>query len=142
MATDTDGPSINFLTVLHIKMVYRVLHRVPASATVRCNDTLLRSAVEAVTNAQKDDGESETDVIKLAAILATRIIRDRPFGEGKQPFGDGNERTALMVAKSFLSINGNGKFAIDGVPWWEGFADKKTLEEAYKVEVFAALDNS
>lgn len=43
--------------------------------------------------------EGEQDVVKLASVLASRIIKNHAFM-------DGNKRTALLAANVFLKING------------------------------------
>ncbi|KAL8726832.1 MAG: hypothetical protein Q9166_006448 [cf. Caloplaca sp. 2 TL-2023] len=85
--------TIRFLTLRQVKQ----LHLAYISFMAPCRDHLLGSAIEAPMNIKHYEGEQ--DIIKLAAILASRIIKNHAFN-------DGNKRTSLLAANMFLKLNG------------------------------------
>ncbi|KAL8783478.1 MAG: hypothetical protein Q9213_004615 [Squamulea squamosa] len=93
MASRIRPSMIRFLSLEQVKK----LHQIYIGTTAPCGDILLGSAINAPMNTQHYEGEQ--DVVKLASILASRIIKNHPFM-------DGNKRTALLAANAFLKING------------------------------------
>ncbi|KAL8850411.1 MAG: hypothetical protein Q9221_004643 [Calogaya cf. arnoldii] len=85
--------TLRFLSIDQVKK----LHQNYIGTTAPSRDTLLNSALDAPMNIQHYEGEQ--DVVKLASVLATRIIKNHAFM-------DGNKRTALLAANMFLKING------------------------------------
>lgn len=68
----------------------------------------------------------EPDLPELAAALAGALLRDHPFV-------DGNKRTALMAAYTFLAINGHELDApeAEAVAVFRALAAKDLPEEAF-----------
>ncbi|KAL8868031.1 MAG: hypothetical protein Q9198_008318 [Flavoplaca austrocitrina] len=93
MASHAAKSTLRFLTLDQVKK----LHHIYVGTTAPSRDTLLNSALDAPMNKQHYEGEQ--DPIKLASVLATRIIKNHAFM-------DGNKRTALLAANVFLKING------------------------------------
>ncbi|KAL8993628.1 MAG: hypothetical protein Q9169_006203 [Polycauliona sp. 2 TL-2023] len=85
--------TFRFLTMSQVKEI----HKVHIGTTAPGRDTLLGSALDAPMNVKHYEGEK--DVVKLASILATRIIKNHAFM-------DGNKRTALIAANTFMKPNG------------------------------------
>ncbi|KAL9626367.1 MAG: hypothetical protein Q9204_007364 [Flavoplaca sp. TL-2023a] len=77
--------------------------------------------------------EGEQDVVKLASILATRIIKNHAFI-------DGNKRTALLAANFFLKINGKRlhEEPLDA----KDFKVKQLLEAAHSAVAVNQLDEA
>lgn len=73
------------------------LHRLYVNPTGEGTAALLDSAVQSPINHKHYEGEN--DMVNLAALLATKLIKNHPFG-------DGNIRAALIAANAFLSMNG------------------------------------
>ncbi len=76
--------------------------------------------ISAVTRAQMhhSHGSPEPDVWKLAAVLCMGIVKNHPFV-------DGNKRTGIVAAATFLAINGHS-LTVDeaqGVLMVRGLAD-------------------
>ncbi|KAL9018572.1 MAG: hypothetical protein Q9180_008719 [Flavoplaca navasiana] len=93
MASHAAKSTLRFLTLSQVKE----FHRVYIGTTPPSRETLLGSALDAPMNVKHYEGEQ--DVVKLASILATRIIKNHAFMDGKK-------RTALLAANFFLKING------------------------------------
>lgn len=93
MASNAAKSTLRFLTLGQVKL----LHKTYIGTTAPSRDTLLGSALDAPMNVKHYEGEQ--DVVKLASVLASRIIKNHAFM-------DGNKRTALLAANVFLKING------------------------------------
>ncbi|KAL8669264.1 MAG: hypothetical protein Q9168_006137 [Polycauliona sp. 1 TL-2023] len=93
MASNALKTTLRFLTVSQVKD----LHKTYIGPTAPSRDTLLGSALDAPMNVKHYEGKQ--DVVRLASVLATRIIKNHAFM-------DGNKRTALIAANVFLKLNG------------------------------------
>ncbi|KAL8798800.1 MAG: hypothetical protein Q9182_006372 [Xanthomendoza sp. 2 TL-2023] len=93
MTSKVINSRICFLTVEQVTK----LHQIYIAPTTPYRASLLGSAIDAPMNIKHYQGEQ--DVVKLVAILATRIIKNSAFN-------DGNKRTSLLAASVFLKING------------------------------------
>lgn len=77
--------------------------------------------------------EGEQDVVKLASVLASRIIKNHAFM-------DGNKRTALLAANVFLKIN--GKMLHDEALDAKDVKVKELLEAAHSAVAVNQLDEA
>ncbi|KPM41904.1 hypothetical protein AK830_g4606 [Neonectria ditissima] len=84
--------SYRFLTASQVKKLY-ARHIAKSSPT---QPSMLESAINSPIN---HEHYGETDLFKLAGVLAQKIVLDHPYQ-------DGNKRTALYAADMFLKING------------------------------------
>jgi len=92
MAT-TQARSLRFLRASQVKALNTYIE---GASCVR-DESMLESAVNSPINQQHY--AHENDPARLAAALASRLIKNHPFANG-------NKRTALLAANLFLSQNG------------------------------------
>ncbi|KAI4246951.1 MAG: hypothetical protein L6R42_009741 [Xanthoria sp. 1 TBL-2021] len=124
MTSIATKPPIRFLTLTQVKKLHQIY--IGTLTTSPSRDTLLNSALDAPLNIQHYEGE--TDVVRLAAVLASRIIKNHPFM-------DGNKRTGLLCANVFLGLNG-GRLG-EGVNGGKGVGE---LEAAHCAVADGRLD--
>lgn len=108
--------TLHFLVAEQVKRLH-ACHIDPKAQPTQPN--LLFSALDSPIN-QKHYAQEE-NVFKLAAILSEKLMKNHAYG-------DGNKRTALLAAATFLKING---YALQQQTLQAADKNSQGLEEAH-----------